>query len=253
MTKKSIIWGVVILIILLVTLNSCFEIKKKPTTKDLVIQVKDVAVQILESVGILQNKVDTLAADVDTIKVDIRELKNRKGPTVVYRTKTVVVQQSSPDPVYYSQPQPQTQSTDQPQQRVEPQRVEQVGTIVPGDLPGPQDLLFCIDLEPAKSTDSSKKFLFWELVNGLGYQISNVVPNFTGKSANMRLAPGGSVDGISYDGNMLRMSVASVGNWYAQIMGVPMPSDWRPALRSNKSGWSNSLMTRSGDSFVYRF
>jgi hypothetical protein len=136
---------------------------------------------------------------------------------------------------------------DPPQHRVE------LGTRVPGDLPGPQDLLFCIDLEPAKSTDSSKKFLFWELINNLGYRISNVVPNATGQAANMRLSPGASVDGISFDGDILKMSVSSLGNWYAQFMGVPLPSDWRPALRSYKSGWGIRLMIRSGDYFVYRF
>ncbi|NCU30138.1 hypothetical protein EOM60_06095, partial [Candidatus Saccharibacteria bacterium] len=85
MTKKSIIWVVVIIIIILVSLNSCFEIKKKPTTKDLVIQVKDLAVQILESVGLLQSKVDSLATDIGIIKIDVSELKNRKGPQTIYR------------------------------------------------------------------------------------------------------------------------------------------------------------------------
>ena len=245
MTKKRIFWVVVIIVILLVSLKSCFniEITKKLTAKD-------VAVKVLENLGILNAKVDQLAADVDTIKVDVRELKNRKGPTTIWRTKTVVVPQTgqpSSEPVYYNT----QQSTDQPRsQRNEPQ----TGTIVSGSAtPGPEDLLFCIDLEPTKTSDASKKFLFWELVNNEGYSISNVIPNFTGRSANMLLAPGGSVNGISYDGSMLRMSVAFVESSYAKIMGVPMPSDFRPALRSNKSGWSSRLMSRSGDYFVYRF
>ncbi len=245
MRTRNIVIAIVVFIVLLMWFKGCYnvDITKKPTTKGLVIQV-------LEGLGILNAKVDTLAADVDTIKVDVRELKNRKGPTTIWRTKTVVVPQAgqSNEPVYYAHT---TQTTEQSQsQRVTPQ----TGTITPGSTePGPQDLLFCIDLEPAKTSDTSKKFLFWELVNGLGYSISNVVPNFTGRSANMSLAPGGSVDGISYDGEMLKMSVSSVGNWYAQIMGVPMSSDFRPALRSNKSGWTSKLMTRSSGYFVYRF
>lgn len=194
-----------------------------------------------------------MSADHDTLQAGINNPGDCRPPSTIWRTKTVVVQQpsnQSAEPVYYSVPShPQSQSAMEQPQRNEPQ----TGTVVPGDLPGPQDLLFCVDLEPAKSTDSSKKFLFWELVNNLGYQISGVVPNFTGRSANMRLTPGSSVDGISYDGEILKMSVSSVGNWYAQIMGAPMPSDFRPALRSNKSGWSSRLMSRSGDYFVYRF
>lgn len=248
MTKKIII-VVVVAVFLLLWFKSCHNITRKPTTNNLVIQV-------LEGLGLLNEKVDQLAADVDTLKVDVRELKNRKGPKTIYRTKTVVVQQPASqivEPVYYSQPQPATPAVSQPIVQVRQVLEPQVGNIVPGATPGPQDLEFCIDLEPNKSTDSTKKFLFWELVNGLGYSISNVVPNFTGKSANMKLSPGGSADGISFDGEMLRMSVVSFGNWYAQIMGTPMPSDFRPALRSNKSGWNNRLMTRSGDYFVYRF
>jgi hypothetical protein len=248
MTKKIII-VVVVAVFLLLWFKSCHNITRKPTTNNLVIQV-------LEGLGLLNEKVDQLAADVDMLKVDVRELKNRKGPKTIYRTKTVVVQQPASqivEPFYYSQPQPSTPAVSQPIVQVRQVSEPEFGTIVPGATPGPQDLEFCIDLEPNKSTDSTKKFLFWELVNGLGYSISNVVPNFTGKSANMKLSPGGSADGISFDGEMLRMSVVSFGNWYAQIMGTPMPSDFRPALRSNKSGWNNRLMTRSGDYFVYRF
>ena len=198
----------------------------------------------------------TSEANQDTMKTGIRDLQDRKPQKIYYGGKTIIretvreipASRQPAEPAYYSTP---NQSTEQPQsQRDEPQ----TGTIVPGNNnPGPQDLLFCIDLEPAKSSDTSKKFLFWELVNGLGYNISNVVPNFTGRSANMSLSPGGSVDGISYDGEILKMSVSSVGNWYAQIMGTPMPSDFRPALRSNKSGWTSKLMTRSSGYFVYRF
>ncbi|HNZ51127.1 MAG TPA: hypothetical protein PKK28_00310 [bacterium] len=235
-----IVVGVVIL--LLILFRGCYSINitRQPTTRGLVVQT-------LEGLGILNAKVDVLAADVDTIKVDVRELKNRKCPTkTVWRTKTVVVPQA--------QPQPADDQITIPPVTPQPRRTQpQVGTITPGDTPGPKDLLFCIDLEPTKSTDSSKKFLFWELVNNLGYQISSVIPNNTGKSANMRLAPGSSVDGIFYDGEMLKMSVSSLGNWYAQIMGTPMPSDFRPAIRSNKSGWSSKIMIRSGDYFVYRF
>jgi len=247
MTKKIII-VVVVAVFLLLWFKSCHNITRKPTTNNLVIQV-------LEGLGLLNEKVDQLVADVDMLKVDVRELKNRKGPKTIYRTKTVVVQQPASQIVepYYSQPQPSTPAVSQPIVQVRQVSEPEFGTIVPGATPGPQDLEFCIDLEPNKSTDSTKKFLFWELVNGLGYSISNVVPNFTGKSANMKLSPGGSADGISFDGEMLRMSVVSFGNWYAQIMGTPMPSDFRPALRSNKSGWNNRLMTRSGDYFVYRF
>jgi len=249
MTKKIII-VVIVAVFLLLWFKSCHNITRKPTTNSLVIQV-------LEGLGLLDEKVDQLSADVDTLKVDVRELKNRKGPQTIYRTKTVVVQQPASqivEPVYYSQPQPATPAVSQPiVQQVRQVSEPEFGTIVPGATPGPQDLLFCVDLEPNKRDDDSKKFLFWELVNNLGYRISNVVPNSTGKSANMLLSPGSSVDGISFDGEMLRMSVVSFGNWYAQIMGTPMPSDFRPALRSNKSGWNNRLMTRSGDYFVYRF
>lgn len=245
MTKK-IIWGVLILIALLLAFRSCYnvDITKKPTTKDLVIQ-------ILEKIGLVETKVDTLAARIDEHCGDHN--KKIDAPTgrrtIIYRETVREIpagRQSEPD--YYPAP---AQQPAEPQSR---QTAPQTQTIVPGNNnPGPQDLLFCIDLEPSKSSDTSKKFLFWELVNGLGYNISNVVPNFTGRSANMLLTPGSSVDGISYDGEILKMSVSSVGNWYAQIMGTPMPSDFRPALRSNKSGWSSRLMTRSGDYFVYRF
>lgn len=243
MTKK-IIWGVIILIALFLAFRSCYniDITRKLTVKDLVSQG-------LDNLGVLNGKVDVLSADVDTIKVDIHELKNRKGPTTIWRTKTVVVPQTgqlSGEQVYDNTP--ARQSTEQSK------TTPQIGTITSGSSnPGPQDLLFCIDLEPAKSSDASKKFLFWELINNEGYSISNIVSNFTGKSANMLLAPGASVDGISYNGEILKISVSSIGNWYAQIMSVPMPSDFRPAIRSNKSGWSSRPMTRSGEYFVYLF
>lgn len=202
-------------------------------------------------------------ANQDTIKAIGRDLQGREpqqpqriyyGGGTIYRdtvVREIPASRQPAEPVYYSVPShPQSQSAMEQPQRNEPQ----TGTIVPGSAtPGPEDLLFCIDMEPSKTSDASKKFLFWELINNEGYSIPNVVPNFTGRSANMLLSPGGSVNGISYDGGMLRMSVAFVGSSYAKIMGVPMPSDFRPALRSNKSGWSSRLMTRSGDYFVYRF
>lgn len=246
MKARNIFIAIVIVIILLIWFKGCYnvDITKKPTTKDLVIQV-------LERLGLVETKVDTLAARIDERCGDHN--KKIDAPTgrrtIIYReTVREIPAGRQSDQDYYSAP---AQTTEQPQtQRTTPQ----TGTITPGsNNPGPQDLLFCIDLEPSKSSDTSKKFLFWELVNGLGYSISNVVPNFTGRSANMSLTPGASVDGISFDGSMLKMSITSFGNWYAQIMGVPMPDNFRPALRSNKSGWSSRLMTRSGDYFVYRF
>ena len=199
-------------------------------------------------------------ANQDTIKAIGRVLQGREpqqpqriyyGGGTIYRdtvVREIPASRQPAEPAYYSAP---NQSTDQPQSH---RTTPQTETIVSGSAtPGPEDLLFCIDLEPTKTSDASKKFLFWELVNNEGYSISNVIPNFTGRSANMLLAPGGSVNGISYDGSMLRMSVAFVGSSYAKIMGVPMPDNFRPALRSNKSGWSSRLMTRSGDYFVYRF
>lgn len=243
MTKK-IIWGVVILIILIVLFRGCYqvEISKKLT-------VAEMFTAVMTRLGIVEVKVDSLSAMVQQHCVVKEPLKKSTGggTTTIYReTIREIPASQTADPV------PQQSQTIAPapvQYRTEPEN----GTITAGDQPGPQDLLFCIDLEPSKPTDSTKKFLFWQLVNDLGYSISNVVPNFTGRSANMRLAPGGSVDGISFDGSMLKMSVASLGSWYSQIMGVPMPPDFRPALRSNKSGWSSRLMTRSGEYFVYRF
>jgi len=205
---------------------------------------------VLDRLGVLSEKVNDLSADVDTIKVDVRELKGRKTPRVVYKTIKIV------------QPAQSLSETREPQQPQQPQEMQQeppkpetaqAGTIIPGPIPGPQDLLFCIDLEPKKANDSSKKFLFWELCNNLGYNISNVVPNTTGKPANMRLSPGGSADGIVFDGETLRISASSLNAWYSQIFGVPMPPDFRPGIRSNKSGWQTKLMSRSGDYFVYRF
>ncbi|HOE80936.1 MAG TPA: hypothetical protein PLC11_00930, partial [bacterium] len=189
---------------------------------------------------------------VDTIKVDVRELKGRKTPRVVYKTIKIVQPAQSSEPSGGLQEPQQLQQPQEMQQ--EPPKPETVaGTIVPGPVPGPQDLVFCIDLEPEKVNDSSKKFLFWELCNNLGYNISNVVPNATGKPANMRLSPGGSADGIVFDGETLRISASSLNAWYSQIFGVPMPPDFRPGIRSNKSGWQTKLMSRSGDYFVYRF
>ncbi|HOR69263.1 MAG TPA: hypothetical protein PL095_00905, partial [bacterium] len=197
-------------------------------------------------------KVNDLSADVDTIKVDVRELKGRKTPRVVYKTIKIVQPAQSSEPSGGLQEPQQLQQPQEMQQ--EPPKPETVaGTIVPGPVPGPQDLVFCIDLEPEKVNDSSKKFLFWELCNNLGYNISNVVPNATGKPANMRLSPGGSADGIVFDGETLRISASSLNAWYSQIFGVPMPPDFRPGIRSNKSGWQTKLMSRSGDYFVYRF
>ncbi|HPX64481.1 MAG TPA: hypothetical protein PLG81_00380 [bacterium] len=219
------------------------EVTRKPSTKSLVYIV-------LDRLGVLSEKVNDLSADVDTIKVDVRELKGRKTPRVVYKTIKIV------------QPAQSLSETREPQQPQQPQEMQQeppkpetaqAGTIIPGPIPGPQDLLFCIDLEPKKANDSSKKFLFWELCNNLGYNISNVVPNTTGKPANMRLSPGGSADGIVFDGETLRISASSLNAWYSQIFGVPMPPDFRPGIRSNKSGWQTKLMSRSGDYFVYRF
>lgn len=236
-TKKIIII-IVIMILLLLLFHSCFrvEVTRKPSTKSLVYQV-------LDRLGLLSERVDQISADVDSVKVDVRTLKERKSPRVIYKTVRIVQPAQSLS---------ETREPQQPQQ--EPPKPETVaGTIVPGPVPGPQDLVFCIDLEPEKVNDSSKKFLFWELCNNLGYNISNVVPNATGRAANMRLSPGGSADGILFDGEMLRISVSSLNNWYSQIFGVPMPQDFRPGIRSNKSGWATKLMARSGDYFVYRF
>ncbi|HQB26243.1 MAG TPA: hypothetical protein PLP70_00065 [bacterium] len=243
--KKSIILIIILLLVLLLSFHSCFrvEVTRKPSTKSLVYIV-------LDRLGVLSEKVNDLSADVDTIKVDVRELKGRKTPRVVYKTIKIV------------QPAQSLSETREPQQPQQPQEMQQeppkpetaqAGTIIPGPIPGPQDLLFCIDLEPKKANDSSKKFLFWELCNNLGYNISNVVPNTTGKPANMRLSPGGSADGIVFDGETLRISASSLNAWYSQIFGVPMPPDFRPGIRSNKSGWQTKLMSRSGDYFVYRF
>jgi len=221
------------------------EVTRKPSTKSLVYQV-------LDRLGLLSEKVNNLSADVDTIKVDVRELKGRKTPRVVYKTIKIVQPAQSSEPSGGLQEPQQLQQPQEMQQ--EPPKPETVaGTIVPGPVPGPQDLVFCIDLEPEKVNDSSKKFLFWELCNNLGYNISNVVPNATGKPANMRLSPGGSADGIVFDGETLRISASSLNAWYSQIFGVPMPPDFRPGIRSNKSGWQTKLMSRSGDYFVYRF
>jgi len=240
------------MILLLLLFHSCFrvEVTRKPSTKSLVYQV-------LDRLGLLSEKVNNLSADVDTIKVDVRTLKDRKSPRVIYKTIKIV------QPVQFSEP---SGGLQEPQQHPQPQQLQEMpqpvqgetgraahGTIIPGPIPGPQDLLFCIDLEPKKENDSSKKFLFWELCNNLGYNISNVVPNATGKPANMRLSPGESVDGIVFDGKILRISVSSFSNWYSQIFGVPMPQDFRPGIRSNKSGWTTKLMSRSGDDFVYSF
>jgi hypothetical protein len=243
--KKSIILIIILLLVLLLSFHSCFrvEVTRKPSTKSLVYIV-------LDRLGVLSEKVNDLSADVDTIKVDVRELKGRKTPRVVYKTIKIV------------QPAQSLSETREPQQPQQPQEMQQeppkpetaqAGTIIPRPIPGPQDLLFCIDLEPKKANDSSKKFLFWELCNNLGYNISNVVPNTTGKPANMRLSPGGSADGIVFDGETLRISASSLNAWYSQIFGVPMPPDFRPGIRSNKSGWQTKLMSRSGDYFVYRF
>lgn len=250
MTKKSIIWVVVIIIIILVSLNSCFEIKKKPTTKDLVIQVKDLAVQILESVGLLQSKVDSLATDIGIIKIDVSELKNRKGPQTIYREIIREVPNSSrqpAEPAYYSAPQ---QVLQPPQQQVGPRSSE----ITPGNIAGPDQFKFCIDLEMEKRNDDEKKFLFWELVNNRGYSIPNIVTNGKGP-ANMILRPGESVDGISYDGSILRISKSSMGRWYSEIFGIPMPPNFRPGIRSDLSGWgyTSKPMQSSGNDFVYRF
>jgi len=226
------------MILLLLLFHSCFrvEVTRKPSTKSLVYQV-------LDRLGLLSERVDQISADVDSVKVDVRTLKERKSPRVIYKTVRIVQPAQSLS---------ETREPQQPQQ--EPPKPETVaGTIVPGPVPGPQDLVFCIDLEPEKVNDSSKKFLFWELCNNLGYNISNVVPNATGRAANMRLSPGGSADGILFDGEMLRISVSSLNNWYSQIFGTPMPVDFRPGIRSNKSGWQTKLMSRSGDYFVYRF
>ena len=252
--KKSIILIIILLLVLLLSFHSCFrvEVTRKPSTKSLVYIV-------LDRLGVLSEKVNDLSADVDTIKVDVRELKGRKTPRVVYKTIRIVQPAQSSEPSGGLQEPQQLQQSTQPQQpqemQQEPPKPEpaQAGTIIPGPIPGPQDLLFCIDLEPNKSSDSSKKFLFWELCNNLGYNISNVVPNTTGKPANMRLSPGSEVDGISFNGEMLKISVSSLNAWYSQIFGVPMPQDFRPGLRSNKSGWQTKLMSRSGDYFVYRF
>jgi len=249
MKKNLIVWAVIILFLLLLLLfHGCFrvDITRKPSTKGLVYAV-------LDDLGLLSTKVDKIANDVDTLKVDVRDLKGRKYPRVIYRTvKIVQPAQSAPS---VTQDVQQPQQPQQPQQLLapEPPKEAPAGSIVAGPIPGPQDLLFCIDLEPNKVGDSSKKFLFWELCNNLGYNISNVVPNSIGKPANMRLSPGGSADGIIFDGEMLKISVSSLENWYSQIFGVPMPKTFRPGLRSNKSGWQTKLMSKSGDYFVYAF
>ena len=244
--KRWIIVAVIILLLLLLLFfHSCFRVSiaRKPSTKGLVYAV-------LDDLGLLSTKVDKIANDVDTLKVDVRDLKGRKPPRVIYRTKIVQPAQSAQTVTgdVHEPQQPQQLSVSEP-----PKKAPVAGSIVAGPIPGPQDLLFCIDLEPNKVGDSSKKFLFWELCNNLGYSISNVVPNNMGKPANMRLSPGGSADGIVFDGEILKISVASLNNWYSQIFGVPMPDNFRPGLRSNKSGWQTKVMSKSGDYFVYRF
>ncbi len=240
---------VIVILVVLLLVSSKEDVVQKAITQSqapdtlLVYQAPDTSLVLLDSLNVLALKVDSLSAAV-------RELRGRKTPRVIYKTVRIV------------QPAQSLSETREPQQPQQPQEMQQeppkpetaqAGTIIPGPIPGPQDLLFCIDLEPKKANDSSKKFLFWELCNNLGYNISNVVPNATGRPANMQLAVGSAVDGISFDGEILKISVSSLNTWYSQIFGVPMPQDFRPGIRSNKSGWATKLMARSGDYFVYRF
>ena len=242
---RIIVAVIILLLLLLLFFHSSFRasITRKPST----------IYTVLDKLGLLSEKKKKIATDVDSLKIDVRDLKGRKPPRVIYRTKIVQPAQSA---------QTVTGDVNEPQQPQQPQRLlapeppkeaPVAGSIVAGPISGPQDLLFCIDLEPAKDNDSSKKFLFWELCNHFGYNISNVVPNATGKPANMWISAGGSADGIMFDGEILKISVSSLNSWYSQIFGVPMPNSFRPGLRSNKSGWQTKLMSKSGDYFVYRF
>jgi hypothetical protein len=201
----------------------------------------------------------TSEANQDTMKTGIRDLQGRPqriynggGKTIIRETivREIPASRQSTEPVYYPAPQQSQQVLQPPQQQVGPRSSE----ITPGNIAGPDQFKFCIDLEMEKRNDDEKKFLFWELVNNRGYSIPNIVTNGKGP-ANMILRPGESVDGISYDGSILRISKSSMGRWYSEIFGIPMPTSFRPGIRSDLSGWgyTSKPMSSSGNDFVYRF
>lgn len=203
----------------------------------------------------------TSEANQDTMKTGIRELQGREpqqpqriyyggGRTIVRETIVREIPASrQPAESVYSAPQ-QSQQVLQPSQ----QQVPRSSEITPGTMSGPDQFKFCIDLELNKSNDQEKKFLFWELAENRGYSIPNLVSNGKGLG-NMVLRPGESVDGIAYDGSVLRISKTSMANWYQIIFSVPMPANFVPGVRSDLSGWgyTSRPMQSSGNYFVYRF
>jgi len=100
----------------------------------------------------------------------------------------------------------------------------------------------------------SNRFLFWELVNTSNPEsIHRLIPNSTGKLANMTLAPGEESSGISYDGNTVKIEIGQMKVWYKRIFGTEMPDDFHPYLRGDKTGWGDREMTRTKGYFALTF
>lgn len=198
----------------------------------------------------------TSEANQDTMKTGIRDLQGRKPQKIYYGGGKTIIREivreipASRQPIEPVYQQPQQLQQIVPVQQDSPRSIE----ITPGNMPGPNQFKFCIDLEMEKRNDNEKKFLFWELAENRGYSIPNLVSNGKGLG-NMVLRPGESVDGIAYDGSVLRVSKTSMANWYQIIFSVPMPASFVPGVRSDLSGWgyTSRPMQSSGNYFVYRF
>lgn len=118
-----------------------------------------------------------------------------------------------------------------------------------------ETLEFTLDITPNKANEKDKLFLFWELRHSLGYNIPNLVNNFTGKAANLRINSGEKLkgwEGIIYDGNRLLINAKDLQRWYQEIFKKPMPKAFVPLLRANVTNWEAQPMLLKGDFYEYQ-
>lgn len=271
MNKKNF-WAAISIVVVIIMVMVALLLSNCSTTKVVKGLGAEVS-QLTEAVAGIDTKVNDIKTVVDSNQALLRDAvyyawKTSKD-TDTLKVKVVQCQKAIAKPriVYRDRPVKQTVK----QQTVEKQTVQQqsvqqqdsgtmeqssvhqssaggtaTGTTQSHAVNGGTPTEFCIYM-------GNEKFLFWELVNNLGHDFDKVVPNQFGRPANMVLRPGESSNGIDYDGNMVKMPVVAVKAWYREIFGSEMPSDFKPYLRGNRTGWSDRPMSKTGNYYVIRF
>ncbi len=272
MNKKNL-WAAISVVVLIIVVMVALLLSNCSTTKTVKGLGAEVG-QLTEAVAGIDTKVNDIktivdsnqtlikesvyyayraSKNTDTLKVRVIQCQKAIGKQrVVYRDRPAqTIKQQNIEKQTVKQQSVQQQEV--AQQNANQSSVHQQsstggaeGTTLSNAGSGGTPTEFCIYM-------GSDKFLFWELVNNLGHSFDKVVNNQYGRPANMVLRPGESSNGINYDGNLVKMPVVAVGAWYREIFGSEMPSDFKPYLRGNRTGWSDRPMSKSGNYYVIRF